>query len=53
MVAGLGGFLGCKSDGTLGIKSLWPGLQRLDDLTAMWNITMATRIVDAFHLCLQ
>jgi hypothetical protein len=38
MVAGLGGFLGRKSDGEPGTKSLWIGLQRLDDLTAMWKV---------------
>jgi len=42
MVASLGGFLGRKSDGEPGTKSLWLGLQRLDDMTAMWKITMAT-----------
>ncbi len=36
MVAGLGGFLGRKGDGEPGAKTLWLGLQRLDDLTAMW-----------------
>ncbi|MBI4286955.1 MAG: IS4 family transposase [Chloroflexi bacterium] len=38
MVASLGGFLGRKGDGEPGTKSLWIGLQRLDDLTAMWKI---------------
>jgi hypothetical protein len=38
MVAGLGGFLGRKSDGEPGTKSLWIGLQRLDDLKAMWKV---------------
>ena len=42
MVASLGGFLGRKNDGEPGTKSLWLGLQRLDDMTAMWKITMAT-----------
>jgi hypothetical protein len=37
-VASLGGFLGRKGDGEPGTKSLWIGLQRLDDLTAMWII---------------
>jgi len=36
MVASLGGFLGRKSDGDPGTKSLWIGLQRLDDLSSMW-----------------
>lgn len=43
MVASLGGFLGRKSDGEPGTKSLWLGLQRLDDMTAMWKIIMASR----------
>jgi len=43
MVASLGGFLGRKGDGEPGTKSLWLGLQRLDDLTAMWKITMVPR----------
>jgi len=38
MVASLGGFLGRKGDGEPGTKSLWIGLQRLDDITAMWKI---------------
>jgi hypothetical protein len=41
MVASLGGFLGRKCDGEPGTKSLWLGLQRLEDLTAMWKIMMA------------
>jgi hypothetical protein len=44
MVASLGGFLGRKSDGEPGTQTLWLGLQRLDDLTAMWKIiTTASR----------
>lgn len=38
MVGGLGGFLGRKSDGQPGTKSLWLGLQRLDDITVAWKI---------------
>lgn len=38
MVATLGGFLGRKGDGEPGTKSLWLGLQRLDDLSAMWKL---------------
>jgi len=41
LVASLGGFLGRKSDGEPGTKSLWIGLQRLDDITAMWKIMAA------------
>ncbi len=35
-VAKLGGFLGRKSDGEPGIKCLWLGLQRLDDIARAW-----------------
>ncbi len=38
MVGRLGGFLGRKSDGEPGTKSLWRGLQRLEDLKDMWKI---------------
>lgn len=44
MVASLGGFLGRKCDGNPGTKSLWLGLQRLDDITVMWKITMSEYI---------
>ena len=37
-VATLGGFLGRKGDGEPGTQTLWLGLQRLDDITAMWKI---------------
>jgi hypothetical protein len=40
MAASLGGFLGRKCDGEPGTKSLWLGLQRIDDLAAMWIIMM-------------
>ncbi|MBF0202491.1 MAG: IS4 family transposase [Desulfamplus sp.] len=38
MVAMLGGFLGRKCDGEPGTKSIWLGLQRLDDLAHMWRV---------------
>jgi len=41
MVAGLGGFLGRKGDGEPGTKSLWLGIQRVDDLSSMWKILTA------------
>jgi hypothetical protein len=41
MVATLGGFLGRKADGEPGTKSLWLGLQRLDDLSSMWKLLTA------------
>jgi hypothetical protein len=36
LVAGLGGFLGRKSDGDPGTQTLWIGLQRLDDIAATY-----------------
>jgi hypothetical protein len=42
MVASLGGFLGRKGDGEPGTQTLWLGLQRLDDLTAMYKVMAAT-----------
>jgi hypothetical protein len=42
MVASLGGFLGRKGDGDPGTKSLWLGLQRLDDLSSMWKLLTTT-----------
>jgi hypothetical protein len=47
MVAQLGGFLGRKSDGQPGAKSLWLGLQRMDDLAGMWR---AIKTLDAASL---
>lgn len=41
MVAGLGGFLGRKSDGNPGTQTLWLGLQRLDDIAATFQIFAA------------
>lgn len=40
-VATLGGFLGRKGDGEPGTQTLWLGLQRLDDICAMWRVMMA------------
>ena len=45
-VAGLGGFLGRKGDGEPGTQTLWLGLQRLDDITAMW-LVMSDMLVSA------
>jgi hypothetical protein len=38
MVASLGGFLGRKGDGEPGTQTMWLGLQRLDDLAAMYLV---------------
>jgi hypothetical protein len=35
-VARLGGFLGRKGDADPGVKSIWIGLQRLDDISGAW-----------------
>jgi hypothetical protein len=43
MVARLGGFLGRKSDGEPGTQTLWLGLQRLDDLAAMYRVLRTLR----------
>jgi hypothetical protein len=39
-IAKLGGFLGRRSDGDPGIKTLWRGLRRLNDLTEAWNLAL-------------
>lgn len=38
-IAQLGGFLGRKGDGDPGVKVLWRGWSRLQDITATWIIT--------------
>ena len=38
LVAALGGFLGRKGDGEPGTQTLWLGLQRLDDIVAIWHV---------------
>ncbi len=40
-IARLGGFFGRKSDGEPGPVTLWRGLNRLHDLTAMWLLCQA------------
>lgn len=37
-VAQLGGFLGRKGDGEPGIRTIWRGWQRLQDLVGLWRI---------------
>jgi hypothetical protein len=39
-IAQLGGFLGRKSDGEPGVQTIWLGLGRLEDMTAMWQIML-------------
>ncbi|MCD4831502.1 MAG: IS4 family transposase [Anaerohalosphaeraceae bacterium] len=38
MIATLGGFIGRKSDGDPGVKTLWRGWQRLQDIVATWML---------------
>lgn len=38
MVAGLGGFLGRKADGEPGTQTIWRGLERLTDITAVFRV---------------
>jgi len=40
-IARLGGFLGRAGDGEPGLKVLWRGLQRLEDLTLGWHLATA------------
>lgn len=47
MVASMGGFLGRKSDGEPGVKSIWVGLQCLDVATIMWKM-MAPNLPQRF-----
>ncbi len=49
MVASLGSFLGRKCDGEPGTQTLWLGLQRLDDITEMWKISMSVLAPHLFH----
>ncbi len=37
-IARLGGFLGRKSDGEPGVKVIWRGLRRLEDIVATWRL---------------
>lgn len=37
-IAQLGGFLGCKHDGEPGVKTIWRGWQRLQDIAATWHL---------------
>ncbi|MCG6138123.1 MAG: IS4 family transposase [Nostoc sp. LLA-1] len=42
MIATLGGFLGRKSDGEPGVKTIWRGLRRLHDIAATWKLVQQT-----------
>ncbi len=37
-IAALGGFLGRKGDGEPGVKTLWRGFERLQDIVATWRL---------------
>jgi hypothetical protein len=49
MAASLGGFLCRKCDGEPGTKTLWLGLQRLDDITHMWKLSLSVLAPHLFH----
>jgi hypothetical protein len=40
-IAKLGGFLARRGDGTPGIKTLWRGLRRLNDLAGAWKLAQS------------
>jgi hypothetical protein len=44
-IAKLGGFIGRKSDGDPGVKTLWRGWQRLQDIVATWILFHPPRLV--------
>ena len=44
MVGQLGGHQGRQSDGEPGTESLWTGLQRLDDMTAMYKVMVGFHV---------
>jgi hypothetical protein len=43
-IAQLGGFLGRRGDGEPGVKVIWRGLQRLEDLTLGWSLAQASPV---------
>jgi hypothetical protein len=46
-IAQLGGFLGRKSDGEPGVKTIWLGFRRLNDLAAMWQLLHSLPTLDS------
>ena len=46
--AQLGGFLARKSDGEPGVKTLWRGLQRLDDIVRTWKLAATVAATNGF-----
>ena len=42
MTASLGGFIGRKGDGAPGTKTIWIGLQRLEDIVLGWKVAIST-----------
>jgi len=45
MIARLGGFMCRKGDGDPGVKVMWRGLQRLNDVSSVWSIITHTEDV--------
>jgi hypothetical protein len=50
MIAQLGGFLGRKHDGEPGVKTLWRGYRRLQDLSYGWQLAQQPRPPNAAML---
>lgn len=48
MSATLGGFLGRKTDGEPGVKTIWRGLRRLHDIAATWKLLDSSSPVSTF-----
>ena len=42
MTASLGSFIGRKGDGEPGTKTIWIGLQRLEDIVLGWKVAIST-----------
>jgi hypothetical protein len=38
MIAQLGGFLGRKNDGEPGLKTIWLGMQKMEDYSLAWEL---------------
>ena len=50
-IAQLGGFMARKGDGEPGTITLWRGLHRLNDLTAMWRLCQRPKRVKTYAQC--
>lgn len=41
-IAQLGGFMGRKGDGEPGVKTIWRGLKRLNDIASTWSLVISS-----------